>query len=518
VWSGRLGVAAVRGFWVGASAGFLFVMVELAGRVIAGVPTLPELVQDRLVLFLPGPVFAFVLDRLLYLGKPSFFVGLILLQLVAAGLVGSLAARLRLPLLLGMVFWLLTGLVLLPAAGKGVFGSSSAVALVSLLAYGLYAVGLQIGLGIPFVSPRTVAVANRPAPPSATGQSLPTRRVLVGTTLSAVVSLFLGRSVIGTLPSLPPTTSGALASGGPPGSATPSASAGLPPDVTPPDQFYLVSKNLVDPVVDTNSWRLAIDGMVTNSLNLSFADILALPSEQVYRTLECISNEVGGDLISNGLWTGIRLGDLLRKAVVAPRAALVHFSCADGYTESMDLTKALDPSTLLVYKLDGQLLPTKHGSPLRVLGTGTFGMKNPKWITRITAALSAAPGFWEAQGWTPDALVQTMSRIDSPSDGGSVPLAPVTVAGIAFAGDRGIQKVEVSVDGGKSWQTADLEKSLGPSTWTLWTYRWQPPKAGQYQLVVRATDGTGKIQSARQTDTFPVGATGYHSISVQVSA
>jgi DMSO/TMAO reductase YedYZ molybdopterin-dependent catalytic subunit len=181
----------------------------------------------------------------------------------------------------------------------------------------------------------------------------------------------------------------------------------------------------------------------------------------------------------------------------------------------MALAAALDPSTLLVYDLDGQPLPTKHGFPLRVLANGMYGMKNPKWLTQVDLVATAQPGFWEQQGWTPGAPVQTMARIDTPKNF-AVGTGLTDIAGVAFAADRGIQRVEVSTDGGSTWNTAELLPSIGPSTWVFWHLTWQAPSAGTATLVARAVDGAGQIQTSRQADAFPNGASGYHTVQVRL--
>jgi hypothetical protein len=200
-----------------------------------------------------------------------------------------------------------------------------------------------------------------------------------------------------------------------------------------------------------------------------------------------------------------------------PLTALLRFTCADGYTESMPLERALGPDALLVYELDGAPLPPKHGYPARILGAGTYGMKNPKWVTEIQFARSTAPGFWEQQGWNPDAFVQTMARIDTPTDGATLKTGALSIAGVAFAGDRGIKSVELSGDGGTSWQPAALLPPILPNVWTFWQTTWQPKTPGAYTVVVRAVDGTGQPQTGANADTFPVGATGYHQIRVNVA-
>jgi hypothetical protein len=292
---------------------------------------------------------------------------------------------------------------------------------------------------------------------------------------------------------------------------------GLPAPVTSADDFYVVSKNISDPDVDVGAWQLQVSGLVDRPLTLRHDDLLAFPVVETHRTLECISNEVGGDLMSNGRWTGLRLGDLLRRAGIQGEATALVFKSVDGYSETMALAKALDPATLLAYGLDGRPLPPKHGFPLRVLGAGTYGMKNPKWLTLIEVVASAEPGFWEQQGWNPDAPVQTMSRIDTPIDGATSAGEELTIGGVAFAADRGIRRVEVSVDGGSTWTDAELLPSLGPSTWAFWRLSWRPRQPGAATIVARATDGTGEVQTDRRMDTFPQGASGHHTTQVRIN-
>lgn len=494
----------MRYFGIGVVAGLAFLVVELAGRVFLRIPTLPELMQDRLVLLTPGPMFAFVLDRMLYLGKPTFFASLLLLQLMLAGLGGLVLARWQRPLALAAILWLVTGLVVLPVMGQGVFANRLGVALLTLMAFGAYALAFIVYSGVA-AWPR-LPLAGRLAMPSEHARK---RRLLLGGGMTFLASLALGRWIIGALPTPPPR---AASTGGP----TPAP--GLPPEVTPVDRFYVVSKNIADPDVDGNSWHLQVEGLVEHPLDLRYADVLALPAVATDQTLMCISNEVGGDLISNGRWTGIRLADLLTQAGVQGGAQLVRFTSADEYTETMPLQQALDPTTLLVYQLNDQPLPAKHGFPIRVLSANTYGMKNPKWVTRIEVVSSSPPGFWQRQGWNTDAIVQTMSEITAPGSGTTGPVGTSMVVGISFAGARGIRQVDVSTDNGRTWNAAQLLPSIGPLTWVLWQFPWTVDQPGLYTLVVRATDGTGALQTSVNTETFPNGATGYHHVTVRVPA
>lgn len=477
-------MSVVQGLLGGLAAGCAFLLLELAARVLAGIPTLPELVQDRAVQATPGPLFAFFLHRLLYLGKPAFFASLLLFHLLLASFGGVVVARLRRPFEVAFALWLFTGLVVLPLARQGIFADRPSVATAQFIAFGAYAVALSL-LWPPAAQPRTEA--------NVRGTGI-TRRGVLAAGVMLLASAALARRAVGTISHLLPR--------------------GLPAPITSADDFYAVSKNLSDPEVDAASWRLYVDGMVDHPLNLSLGDIMALPAQQVIRTLECISNMVGGRLISNGAWTGVRLSDVLVRAGVRPDATTLHFTSVDDYTESMALQKAMDENTLLVYQLNGQPLGYKHGYPLRVLGAGTYGMKNPKWLKRIEVAASSPDGFWEEQGWSSEAIVRTMSRVDVPTTL-TVPVGFVDFAGIAFAGDRGIQKIELSKDYGTSWDEVVLSPPLGPLTWVFWKAT-LALETGRVEVMVRATDGTGQIQTGRDMDAWPDGATGYHRRQVRV--
>jgi DMSO/TMAO reductase YedYZ molybdopterin-dependent catalytic subunit len=289
----------------------------------------------------------------------------------------------------------------------------------------------------------------------------------------------------------------------------------LSPELTPVENFYITTKNFTDPNLDVNQWSLTIKGLVANPMTLSMADIKALPQVKVVHTLECISNTVGGDLIGNQRWTGVRVADLMKK--VRPQSGVVDmiFRAADDYTDSVPISVLMNPDTVLAYEMNGKPLVPKHGYPARLLIPGIFGMKNVKWITQMEAVNYDYKGFWQSQGWSDPAPYLTMSRIDYPT-GGAVKQKPLYVGGIAFAGNRGIGRVEVSVDGGKTWGDAQVRRPLGRNTWVLWTYPWIPTAPGDTTLVVRATDGTGAVQTADDANNYPDGATGYHKVAVKV--
>src|SRR5579884_859955 len=295
--------------------------------------------------------------------------------------------------------------------------------------------------------------------------------------------------------------------------------AKLPAEVTPVDEFYSVSKNFfTDPTVDGASWRLEVGGKVERPFTISYDELRALPPVEDYRTLICISNEVGGDLIGNAHWRGVRLRDLLDRAGPAPGAYKVVFTCADDYTDSIHLEKAVHPDTLLVYEMNGAPLPPKHGYPARLLVPDIYGMKNVKWLRKIEVSTQDYRGFWQQRGWDDEAVIKTMSRIDTVKSYSAVNDEPLLLGGIAFAGARGIDRVEYSVDGGQTWQDAELKPPLGFATWVLWVAEWTPPGPGQYTVKVRATDKTGVVQTALVADPLPDGASGLHAVVLRTLA
>jgi hypothetical protein len=269
--------------------------------------------------------------------------------------------------------------------------------------------------------------------------------------------------------------------------------------------------------------------MVNNPTTLNYAQVVGMTSMEEYATLECVSNEIGGNLISTALWKGVSLKDLLNSAGIAEGAEYVVFRCYDGYDVGVPLERAMSDGAMLAYEMNGVRLPTEHGYPLRAIIPGLYGMMNAKWITEIELVEGTYEGFWQQRGWTTIATYQTGSTIITP--GGSplrgrfslpagltnVTGGPIPIVGVAFAGDRGIQTVEVSTDGGSSWQTASLQDPLSKYTWVFWRLDWNPPGSGNYTLKVRATDGNGQAQIATMTDPFPNGATGYHVVDVKVS-
>ena len=286
--------------------------------------------------------------------------------------------------------------------------------------------------------------------------------------------------------------------------------------ITPTRDFYVVSKNVLDPTVQVERWRLEITGLIRSPRSWALRELKALESESRAITLECISNEVGGHLISTAQWRGVSLKTLLAAAGGAlPKATHVIFYSVDDYTTSLPLAALLDARTLLAWEMNGEPLPDRHGFPLRAVVAGRYGEQSAKWLSRIELTDHPYKGFYQSQGWS-DKPLSTMSRIDTPTSAAT--LGPVTVSGIAFAGLRPVTRVEVSTDDGGTWHQATLLPPIATEAqaWRFWQWAWRPPRAGRYTLIVRATDSTGETQTSTVGPGVPNGATGWHSVQVLV--
>lgn len=256
-------------------------------------------------------------------------------------------------------------------------------------------------------------------------------------------------------------------------------------------------------------------GLVEKPLTLTYEELTRLPPVTQHATLECISNEVGGDLISNALWKGVRLRDLLVRAGLKPGASEVILRARDGYSDGFPLKKALEDGTILAWEMNGKSLERQHGFPVRVIVPGIYGMKNVKWLTELEVANFDYKGYWESRGWADEAVYKTMSRIDILESLTLKRGEPGYLGGIAFTGDRGIRAVEISLDGGP-WRAATVKPALGPYTWVLWAYEWTPREAGTYTIKVRAIDGKGEIQTEIVRPPLPDGASGHHAVKMTV--
>ncbi|WP_400159448.1 molybdopterin-dependent oxidoreductase [Arthrobacter sp. BPSS-3] len=311
-----------------------------------------------------------------------------------------------------------------------------------------------------------------------------------------------------------------------PASAAPPVPAGadqqLPgqgPLVTPADDFYRIDTALRVPVVDPRTWKLTVTGMVDRPVELDFQALLAKPLIERHITIACVSNEVGGDLIGNARWLGWPVRELLAQAGPQQGADMVLSRSVDGWTAGSPLEALTDNrDAILAIGMNGAPLPLEHGFPVRLVVPGLYGyVSATKWLTELKVTRFAADeGYWTPRGWSERGPIKTSSRIDVPRAGRKVPAGTVTFGGVAWAQHRGIRAVEVRVNRG-DWKAAELAPGISADTWRQWRLA-LPLGPGSYEVQVRATDATGAVQVEAQAPVAPDGATGYHTVTVDVTS
>ena len=294
---------------------------------------------------------------------------------------------------------------------------------------------------------------------------------------------------------------------------------GTRPEYTPLKDHYRVFIRVEPTIIDGATWSLPIMGAVGNPMTLTIDDIRNnYESRDQYVTISCISGRIGTDLISTTQWTGVSVQDVLADVRPNEKARYLHITSGDGFYETVDLDLiASDERIMLAYAWDGNPIPLNHGFPLRIWLPDRYGMKQPKWITGIEVMEEYKQGYWVERGWDEVARVNAVSVIDAvaadaayQSNGQTL----VPVGGIAFAGARGISKVEVRVDGGP-WQEAMLRTPLSETTWVIWRYDW-PFQAGRHEFEVRCAELDGTPQIEEERGNRPSGATGIHSKSARL--
>jgi DMSO/TMAO reductase YedYZ molybdopterin-dependent catalytic subunit len=291
---------------------------------------------------------------------------------------------------------------------------------------------------------------------------------------------------------------------------------GVVPLVTPSKDFYRIDTALRVPVVDPQQWHLLVTGLVEREVELDFAALLAKPLIERHVTIACVSNEVGGDLIGNARWLGWPVRDLLAQAGPKAGADMVLSRSADGWTAGTPLEVLTDSrDALLAVGMNGEPLPLEHGFPVRLIVPGLYGyVSATKWVTELKVTRFADDvGYWTPRGWSDRGPIKTSSRIDVPR-GSSVPAGEVTFGGVAWAQHTGIGKVELRVNRG-GWQQADLAPGISEDTWYQWKLALRLD-AGRYEVQVRATDLDGAAQVEDRASPAPSGATGYHTVTVDV--
>ena len=294
--------------------------------------------------------------------------------------------------------------------------------------------------------------------------------------------------------------------------------AGITPLVTANEDFYRIDTALLVPRPDINTWRLRVTGLVDRPFELTYDELVAMPLFEQYVTLACVSNDVGGSLVGNALWRGVRLKELLAQAGVQPQATQIVGRAVDGFTVGFPTGYALadDREPMVAVGMNGEPLPVDHGFPARLIVPGLFGyVSATKWLTEIE--LTTWDGFdayWVPLGWAKEGPILTQSRIDVPRNGSRLDAGTVTVAGVAWAPDRGIRAVEVQVDE-SGWQPAMISAPISDATWVQFAYAWEATP-GDHLIRVRATDGKGEVQTDERTEPAPDGARGHHMIEVGV--
>jgi len=290
---------------------------------------------------------------------------------------------------------------------------------------------------------------------------------------------------------------------------------GLSPLFTPNRDFYRIDTALVTPNISTDDWSLEISGMVAHPKTLTYKELSARPVFELDDTIACVSNEVGGDLVGNARWLGVRLDDLIREVAPTADADQIMGYSDDGFAAGFPLAALDGRDAMIAIGMNGEPLPLAHGFPARIIVPGLYGyVSATKWLTRIELTrFDIKHGYWITRGWPERAPIKTQSRIDTPKSGAELKPGALAIAGVAWAPTRGISKVEVKI-GNDSWREATLGPEIAKTTWRQWWINWTP-KPGGYVISVRATDGNGNLQSEANVPVEPNGAEGWHTINVQ---
>ena len=544
-------ISTTTSFVGGLAAGAVAIAISLIIRSFAGGPFIPELASQTLFSLTPGQFESQAVANFGPLAKYSAFAGAIIANFILYGLLAIWVDRLQNKLhrkgyvgkaiLSSVVAYVI--LLIVTISLVTITEARTHTQPTSIIRLVLSLILPQIAFGFTLSSfyekirrPSRKPVVEKPS--ETTTQIDYKKRALLRAAIALAVALpilYLGLNRLFPTQEVQPPSSSSLSllplqsKSKPLGFEDPRLAPLLDSEVTPTYLFYRIDINPIVPVVDATSWTLTVKGLVNNPLTITYEEIKAMPSVKEYATLQCVSNKIGGDLTSTALWRGVRLKDVLQKAQVKPGAKYIAVRCYDGYDVGIPLERGLLDGSILAYEMNLAPLTSEHGYPVRAIVPGLYGMMNPKWITEIELVDNVYDGYWARNGWTNVATEDTHSFIVIPGQApvrdrfrnldveniNIVPGQKVPVAGIAFAGDRGIAKVEVSTDGGVTWKSASIKDPLSKYTWVLWTAGFTPATAqGNYRIVVRATDKTGKIQTAEVRPPFPDGATGYHMINI----
>jgi DMSO/TMAO reductase YedYZ molybdopterin-dependent catalytic subunit len=293
---------------------------------------------------------------------------------------------------------------------------------------------------------------------------------------------------------------------------------GISPWMTQARDFYLIDTAYIKPAIEPVDWRLRIHGMVEREVTLTYADLLARELTEDWITLNCVSNEVGGHLIGNAWWSGVKVSGLLAEAGVRGGADAVLQTSKDGWTCGTPLSALTDHrNAMLAVAMNGEPLPIEHGFPVRTIVPGLYGYVSAcKWVVDLEVTrFDRITGYWISKGWSERGPVKIASRIDVPRAGATVPSGRVVLGGVAWHQEIGIAAVEVSLDGG-AWTRASLGKVPSTDTWVQWRAA-LPVAEGDHEVRVRATGRDGEVQTGVLRDVAPDGATGWHTVRFTAS-
>jgi DMSO/TMAO reductase YedYZ molybdopterin-dependent catalytic subunit len=491
--SGALGVGVALG------------ITELAAGLFSNVPSAISAVGSVVVDRSPGWLKDVSISLLGTADKGALAIGTVVVALLVGVLVGRRWRRARWLLPAAFGVFALAGI----AAARGEPGANQILTSVVILAAAAAGYALVRRLTTPTVDDPTDGLA----------VDASRRRLMAASTLAGVGAIAaggIGRSLIigkseraRTTRSLP----AAAVTVEPPSAAASLMAPELTPIVVPNRDFYRIDTALIVPRVDPVSWRMKISGLVDNPYSLSFDDLLNMPLVEQYVTIACVSNEVGGGLVGNAKWTGVPLADLLDRAGVRPGADQIVGRSVDGWTSGFPTELAFDGrEPLVAVGMNDELLPARHGFPARLIVPGLYGyVSATKWLEEIE--LTTWDGFdsyWVPRGWSKNGPIKTQSRIDHPKWGEKVPGDPLVVAGVAWAPTKGVAGVEVRLDEGE-WVPAELSSPLSNAAWVQWRVE-LPAASGGHGVEVRATDTSGRPQTATRTPARPNGATGHHLV------
>lgn len=288
-------------------------------------------------------------------------------------------------------------------------------------------------------------------------------------------------------------------------------------DLFTPNERFFVQDAFSTPNVDIDKWSLSVEGMVRRPLNLTYEEITSMSSTSIGSVLECISNPIGGNQVGNALWTGVPLRDILDLAEVETSVKKIVFYTEEGYSDSIPLEKALSEEVILAFSMNEETLSREHGYPLRAVVPGIHGMKWAKWLTRIEAVDLDYKGYWEKDGWSDEARVDIATKIIKPKKGERISGGTYSIYVLAWeGGGLGIEKVEVSMDGGRTWHLAKIIKAPESLfSWTLWKHEWEIDGKGDYKIIARAVDKAGNVQVQGTSNPYPNGASRMHEIGVK---